>query len=154
MYVCVSEWIIIAYSDDLSPMRRQVISWTDVDLSHGNKLWWNSSQITHLFIQEHEVENVVCKTAVILYLSQMVIFTTRSKMYVMRCISDHLITYVVNCFEGNLLQIFLHFLSILAIEIAQTIQRIPHGRCGLLNYGWSVPWPSLPGIFRSWNKKD
>ena len=60
-------WVSIGSGNDLSPVLRQAITWTNVDiLPELDKLQWNSNQNTKLFIDENAVENVVCEMAAIL----------------------------------------------------------------------------------------
>ena len=56
--------------NDLSPVRRQVLTRTNADLSSVEYLetsWTNLNQNTNLFIHEYAVENGVCKISAILF---------------------------------------------------------------------------------------
>ena len=65
---CVN-WIIIGAGNVLLPVRCQAITWTNaVLLSLENKFPWGFNQTTSIFIQENEVENVICKLSAIFLL--------------------------------------------------------------------------------------
>ena len=65
---CVDKRVSIVSGNGLSPVRRQAISWTNVDLlsiGSSGKLQWNSNCSAKFFIHESVYENV-CEMAVIL----------------------------------------------------------------------------------------
>ena len=61
-HICVGKLTIIGSDNDLSPERRQAIIWTNaVNWTLGNKLQWNYSRNSNIFIEENTFENVVCE---------------------------------------------------------------------------------------------
>ena len=76
-HICVSKLNIIGSDNGLSPDWRQAIIWTNagillIEPVGTNKLLWNLSRNSHIFIQENVFENVVWKIAAILSRPQFV----------------------------------------------------------------------------------
>ena len=66
--------IIIGSSNGLSPVRCQVITWTNADLSTIGLSWTKFSEIWFIYIsiEENEFEDAICKITAILFRSQCV----------------------------------------------------------------------------------
>ena len=69
-HIWVINWVIIGSVNGLSPVRRQVITWTIddiINLTFRNKFQCNLYQNTILFCHENVIENVICKMSAILF---------------------------------------------------------------------------------------
>ena len=60
------QWTGSALVQIMAPSRRQAQCWVIVNWTPRNKLHWNFSQNTKLFIHENASEHIVCETAAIL----------------------------------------------------------------------------------------
>ena len=62
-HICVGNLSIIGSDNDLSPGRRQAITWTNAGLFLIGPLGTNFNWNSDIFIQENAFENVVCEMA-------------------------------------------------------------------------------------------